>query len=56
MNGMQMAMLDSVVGVLMKSFALLQTLGHPTTKIIQMIVLEDVVCPGVCTCDHMYIH
>lgn len=55
MSGMQMVIVDSVVEVLAKNFVLLQTTGQPTTEMIQIAVVEDVVCPGACTCDHMYI-
>lgn len=48
---MQMVMVGSVVGVLAEDFVPLQIIGHPTTEMIQMGVVEDVVCPGVSTSD-----
>ena len=47
-------MLASVVGVLLENFVQLRIPGHPTTKMTLIVVVEDVVCPGASTPDHMY--
>ena len=47
-----MAMVDSVVGVLAKDFVPLPIPGQLTTEMIQMVVVEDVVCPGGYTSNH----
>ena len=48
-----MVMVDNVVEVLVKDFAPLPIPGQPTTEMIQIPEVEDVVCPGACTSDHM---
>ena len=53
MSGMRMVMVDSVVEVLAINFVPLQIPGQHITRMIQIIVKEDVVCPGACTSEHM---
>lgn len=53
MSGMLMMMVSSVAEVLAINFVPLQTPGQPTTEMIVMVVMEDVVCPGACTSEHM---
>ena len=51
---MQMVMADSVAEVLDRHFVPLQIPGQPTTEMIQIVVVEDAVCPGACSFNHMY--
>ena len=53
MSGMQMVIVDSVVEALAINFVPLQIPGQPITEMIPMDVVEDVVCPGACTSEHM---
>ena len=53
MSGMRMVIVDSVVEVLAINCVPLQIPGQHITEMIPMDVVEDVVCPGACTSEHM---
>ena len=53
MSGTLMVMVDNVVEVLAVNFVPLQIPGQLSTEMILMDVVEDVVCLGGCTSEHM---